>query len=395
MRLRKRAAGLTFGVVVLFLLATNVQAGWLFAICALMIGATVAGLLLPGRGLAGLRVELVAPPEAEQGVDTFVDLRLTNAGRSVRWSLVVSDAHLAPTDVAVTTIKPGETIELTTMRAPLRRGPERTETVALTTSAPFGVAERRRRVAADSTTLVVPRVFSLGPLPFVEPIGSVQQAVHSQPRRGSGPEYLGIREYRPGDSMRHVHWPSTARHGSIMVREFEEEFTRRVAIVVDTERDVGDVWTPLDRSCSAAASIASATYAHGHGARLVAAMPDGSVDVLSRADERDVLRWLASLEPSGVKVSTVIERLGPSELRGAESAVVVAAAWENADPSSAVGRLRRRVPRVVVLGVGTDGGEHRRDDALYAFGARAVATGIETYMWPVERELAECLELGR
>ena len=53
----------------------------------------------------------------------------------------------------------------------------------------------------------------LGALPFVRPASTSETAMHTAPRRGHGPEYLGIREYRPGDSMRHVHWASTARHG--------------------------------------------------------------------------------------------------------------------------------------------------------------------------------------
>ena len=49
MRLRKRAAALTLGAVVLFLLGTNVQAGWLYVMCALLLGTVVAGAILPGR----------------------------------------------------------------------------------------------------------------------------------------------------------------------------------------------------------------------------------------------------------------------------------------------------------------------------------------------------------
>ena len=43
MRLRKRAAGLALGAGILFLLGTNVQAGWLFVLCALMLGTLRVG----------------------------------------------------------------------------------------------------------------------------------------------------------------------------------------------------------------------------------------------------------------------------------------------------------------------------------------------------------------
>ena len=67
MRLRKRAAGLALGAGVLFLLGTNVQAGWLFVLCALLLGTLVAGLVLPGRMLRGIEIERRAPAEVAQG----------------------------------------------------------------------------------------------------------------------------------------------------------------------------------------------------------------------------------------------------------------------------------------------------------------------------------------
>ncbi len=80
MRLRKRAAGLALGAGILFLLGTNVQAGWLFVLCALMLGTLVSGLILPGRMLRGIELERRAPSEVVQGEEAFVDLIVTNRG---------------------------------------------------------------------------------------------------------------------------------------------------------------------------------------------------------------------------------------------------------------------------------------------------------------------------
>ena len=51
MRVRKRATGLLLGVGVLFLIGTNVQAGWLFVLAALLLGALIAGLALASLGV--------------------------------------------------------------------------------------------------------------------------------------------------------------------------------------------------------------------------------------------------------------------------------------------------------------------------------------------------------
>jgi len=403
-RFRKRTASLLIGAVLVFLMGTNAQAGWLLVIAAVFVGAVLTGALLPVLGLRGLHAELLAPEEADQGEASYVEVHLRGPRHSVRWGVRVIDDHLAATETFVPVIRAQERVEVTTARAPTRRGRHTTTHAEVRTAAPFGVAERRRRLPVEASTLVLPHVVPLGTLPFVEPVGTREAAIHTLPRRGGGPEYLGIREYRVGDSMRHVHWPSTARHGSVMVREFEEERTRRVVIVVDTERDAdphagsdaerdADA-TPLDRCCTVAASIAVAALAHGHGARLVAAMPGGGIDIVSRADERDVLRWLAELTPSGRPFAEVIAALGSDVLRGAETVILTMPAWGGAGAGLAevVAGLGVRVPRVVAVPVGASSSLGDRD--LEGTAAALREAGAQSLAWPHGRDLAVSLGLA-
>jgi uncharacterized protein (DUF58 family) len=385
MRIRRRALGLLLGAAVLFMIGTNAQAGWLYVLCALLLGAVLAGVLLPFAALRGLRAELVAPSEAEQGGETFVDVRLSNTARGVRWSVVVADRHLEAAEVFVPSVRPGERVELTTLRRPERRGEARTERIEVRSSAPFGVAERRRRLPVDATTLVLPRIVPLERMPFVDATATNDVGIHRSPRRGHGPEYLGVREYRTGDSMRHVHWGLTARHGQVMVREFEQERTRRLAVVVDTERDEGESWTPLDRCCCVAASLLEAASAHGHGARLAAAGAGGDVEVLARADEDTAMRWLARLTASATPFPEALGRLGVDELRGVETLLAVFPVWGDSDlraVAAALGRLSAK--RVVAIPLGVTSGEvdvHPLTEA-----------GVEIHPWRVDEDLAVALE---
>ena len=43
-------------------------------------------------------------------------------------------------------------------------------------------------------------------------------------RKGIGQDYYGVREYVRGDSLRHIHWRSSARHGQLIVKEYQQEF---------------------------------------------------------------------------------------------------------------------------------------------------------------------------
>jgi uncharacterized protein (DUF58 family) len=202
----------------------------------------------------------------------------------------------------------------------------------------------------DATTLVLPHAVPLGPLPFVETAISRETATRTEPRRGLGREYLAVREYRAGDPMRHVHWGLTARHGQLMVREFEQERTPRLAIWVDTER--ADV-EALDRCCTVAASIVDAATATGAGVRLAAATSDGA-ETVTRSHRLEYHRWLARLTPTGVSAATSLGRLLDGPLQGVGTLIATFPVWDGRpmEPIRAmVEELAAVVPRVVLVPV--------------------------------------------
>ncbi|MEA2579852.1 MAG: hypothetical protein QOE83_744, partial [Actinomycetota bacterium] len=208
--------------MVLFFLGANVQAGWLYVLAAFLLGTLIAGLLLPALMVRRIDISRSAPAETFQGEAAAVDLTVRDASSGVRLGVVVEDPHLAQTLSYVPALKPGDRVEIRTERTPARRGSQGPTDIVVSSSGPFGVAVARRRIRVEGETLVFPAVTPLGSLPFVHATDTHERSVHPYPRMGQGPEFLGVREYRPGDGMRHVHWPSTARHGSLIVREFEE-----------------------------------------------------------------------------------------------------------------------------------------------------------------------------
>jgi hypothetical protein len=201
-----------------------------------------------------------------------------------------------------------------------------------------------------ATTLVLPRTEMLGPLPFVDTTTSRETATRTEPRRGQGREYLSVREYRPGDPMRHVHWGLTARHGELMVREFEQERTPRLAIWLDTEPD--DVQA-MDRCCTAAASIVDSATATGAGVRLAAAGADGPA-LVARTHHLEYHRWLARLTPTGIPAATALGWLLGGPMQGVGTLVATFSVWEGRPLDAlreVVEELVAEVPRVVLVPV--------------------------------------------
>ena len=86
-----------------------------------------------------------------------------------------------------------------------------------------------RPVSDARVLLVLPRFKSLADrVPPRE-----LEAATAAPRAGSGNELFGIREFRPGDSLRRIHWRSSARRSELVVREYEPPGMRTVTILVD------------------------------------------------------------------------------------------------------------------------------------------------------------------
>jgi len=355
---RRRAFTLAGGALLLFLVGTSVQAGWLLVLAACLAGPVLAGLVLPRRMVRGIELERRAPAEAFQGDDVRVGLVVHNRSRGPRLALELRDEHLDPTRAFVRALAPGETVIVETRRTAWRRGAHVTSDVVLASAAPFGVAERRRRVPVPSATVVYPRLVRLDELAFLESAPTPERAIHSAPRLGTGPDYLGIREYRVGDSMRYVHWPSTARLGTLMVREFEREQTRRLVVVIDSVADVPVAGgaTPLDVCCSVAASVAFAAHGGGRGVRLVTAANGEPVSV-ARGERAETLRWLAELRAGGgLRAAELADRLG-DDLLGAATLLLAMPTWRANDPDElgpAVEDLVQRVPRVVAVLVEVD-----------------------------------------
>ncbi len=307
-RLRSRGVGLVFGSVLLFLVGTNIQSGWVFVLSALLLGVTVAGAVLPFGMTRGLTVSRRAPGETFVGDQVRVDLTVSNPTRRPRLSISIRDPYVAKTNVFLPSLGAGTTVTISTRRTATRRGVVDGGPVVVSSGAPFGVAEVRRTVVAAGRTVVFPRIVRIAGLPLQgDPAWGADDHVPSG--RGPGREFHGIREYQLGDSLRHVHWPSTARHASLVVREFERDRPARVAVVVDTAGDTptdGDAETALDRCCSVAASAALAALRLGHGVSLVAAR--GARTVVVEDAERDrALTMLAELRaPGGMTLSRVL-----------------------------------------------------------------------------------------
>ena len=398
LRIRRRAAGLISGALLLFVVGTNVQSGWLFVLSALLLGAAVAGIVLPLLMVRRVTVARRAPSEAFAGEDVRVDLLAKNEGRGASLSVVLKDQHVVPAAVFVPSLGPGESAIASTERRASRRGVVDAAAVQVVSSAPLGVAEARRSVPAAGRTVIYPRVVPLSSFPMLDAApSSGGEETEARAGRGHGQDFLGVREYQRGDSLRHVHWPSTARHGSLIVREFEQERPARLVGVIDTWADAGEGETALDLCCSVVGSVALHGLRSGHRVALAAAR-DGEIAPPVEMDRKAALTWLAELRaPGGLALAVAVERIA-SEIRAPACLLVAFPAWR----PNAVRGLVQTVAALAARGINVAAavvdvsrlhaavpvlGERDREQLVHEL----AAAGVDVYPIDPEEDLAACL----
>ena len=127
-------------------------------------------------------------------------------------------------------IPPGGASHLETV-GPLRRGAVGATGWVLETSDLIGLFAQRARAGDSEVALVLPRFAALSDRPQAREL----EASVAAPRSGSGNELFGVREYRPGDPLRRIHWRSSARHGELIVREYEPPGVQTVGILCDPD----------------------------------------------------------------------------------------------------------------------------------------------------------------
>jgi uncharacterized protein (DUF58 family) len=173
--------------------------------------------------------------------------------RPRREALRFTPARSAP--VPIPTAEPGETVEAEVEMTPLRRGPLHFAGVAIARTDPLGLMRSFIRVAAPQSTLILPRRYLVPPIALPGTVKYQEGGVAFASNVGQSDEFVSLRDYRTGDPMRHIHWRTWARIGKPVVREFEDEFFVRHALVLDTFTSL-DPSELFEEAVSVAASFA-------------------------------------------------------------------------------------------------------------------------------------------
>lgn len=272
------AGALTFWAMLAAGSFTDVAQTMAHQVFALLFCLLLASLLLLRKPRRGFRLERQLPPQTSVGLPFTVHWQLHNPTRRSQAHLALWEgvpdsrpslaefSHLAEPGeprrnwfdrryrfyrwtwlcrrntravalpIPVPTLPPLGSVNGTLSLTPLRRGRLTLDGAEIARFDPFGFFRRLTAVQAPpASILILPRRFRLPPLPLpgrsrrlhpggVSFAGSV----------GEAEEFVSVRDYRPGDPLRRIHWAGWARTQKPVVKEFQEEYFVRHALLLDT-----------------------------------------------------------------------------------------------------------------------------------------------------------------
>ena len=303
--------------VALLAIATTIRSGWLYLVSSLLLASVPVELFSAWRSTRRIEVDREAPPRVFEGEPFPVRMEVRNSSNLGSNLLEVSDLQfvsrrrggllrdmrrrreefkafmnaedpsgdsavpLDDTDhsratVAIERIKRGARVDASYELTAPRRGIYEGTEVRVGSGGLFGGASVGRRIKIPTRLVVYPAIYSLGYFPFDPEVSVSPSESYEWGRKGMGQDYYGIREYVRGDSLRHVHWKNSARHGQLVVKEYQQEYKPCVGLVVLLAQPLygTQARNSLEDGLRAAASILNYYTTMGCSPRLV--FPSGN-----------------------------------------------------------------------------------------------------------------------
>jgi uncharacterized protein (DUF58 family) len=202
------------------------------------------------------------PPDPRPSLEEF--LHAEDAGEAdnrwdrwvgyARWQALIASKRIAVIDERpLPTVPAADEVEVHVPCRPLRRGRLRLTGLSIARPDPFGLFRGIRRLPVADSLLVLPARYPVAPIELPGTRKFQPGGVALASSVGDSEEFVGLRDYRPGDPLRRIHWKSWARAGHPVVREYQDEFFVRHALVLDTFGPPGE---RFEAAVSVAASLA-------------------------------------------------------------------------------------------------------------------------------------------
>src|ERR671922_410518 len=321
-----------------------------------VFGACALGLVVFAAAYVGIkRLELevdrtVHPARVHAGNVSRVDVRIRNL-RSTDTPVLRLLDPVSGTSGAELLVPPLDrgAAAVASYRLPTdRRGILEVGPLGVVVTDPFGLTEATIEAAHRVEVTVFPTVEDILPVPFTAGQDPMAGTLRPHALGRIGEDFYALRPYVVGDDLRRIHWPSTARHDELLVRQQEQPWQGRTTVLLDVRRATYDA-PAFEVAVSAAASIVTANGARRDLVRVVTTDGTDSGFGVGHTHMEALLEHLAVVQTtSTASLRTMIEVLHKS----GGGALVVVLAQATGDELAGIGRLRRRFGSTTIVQAG-------------------------------------------
>jgi len=253
------------------LAAFNSQTNLLFWTFGLMAGVLVVSAALSTAMLRGLRIKRLLPDHGAVDEPLIIRYELTNRNWIIPcFGLIITELDgvkggrlRGRPHGLVLHLGARATVQAEAIGYAARRGAVDFDRVRISTSFPFGILRKSVTFPLPGRVVIYPRLHRirremLWDIRSHEPAGTRRS--HDT---GGSEEFYGLREYRPGDSIKFVDWKHSARTGVLVSRDMTRLTPPKLMIVVDLNRRDWEETHNCERAISFAASLVCEAHLDG------------------------------------------------------------------------------------------------------------------------------------
>ena len=246
-------------------------------------------------------------------------------------------------------LQPGKSVAVKMRLTSMRRGMIAPRAVALLQADPLGLCNTMTIVAVSDRTLSLPRRYGF-PRPADDGGGNLGRVHRSRHRLSSDNEFVYLRDYVPGEPVRHMHWPSLAKSDTPTVRQFASAHPQRRAVLLDTSSPIH-----FEQMVSVAASLLAPVDPRQEpaGNVLVAGGKTTLLDHVGRRNDEAMLAALAAVQADDHDSIPDLEHEALKMAAAADQALLICSSWDSRH-AALCQKLGSKCGQVRALHVGAD-----------------------------------------
>jgi len=245
--------------------AYNTSSNILFIALSLLLATIILSGMLSLLNFRRTAWRLCMQPPFRAGQPAVIALEVHNGKSFLPTYSLAFEFRAASGDTGRMVLRhrldPGDTRRMEWTFTPQRRGRELIEMAGVGSEFPFGFLNKHFGGRIDREVYVWPaRVSYEANLLAVAAPNSVGEVLN---RAGAGNDFVNLRKYQLGDSVRHIHWKATARQRKLMVRQLLAENHSGFYIHVQSPASIWHQPAQFEQMCSLAATLAEDLFRSG------------------------------------------------------------------------------------------------------------------------------------